>query len=689
MPLWLALSTLAGIAGCRPGTGESSPAQSLASAAGRRGPAPITVSPDSWVLATDRWDGETLGTYRGAYLGNGFLGQRVMQLGTAADPGAGEGSASPAGLPAHVAGHYVRETLASLPPVLALEIATAGRTFGAAPQDVTRYRQELRLREGVLRTAATWEGGSGPVEIEVDSALLQQAPRLALLKVRIDNTRGSHEVAVRAPAAPDPGDGLRYTRVVRALDGAAAPAGGEVVVPGGKTVLLACVTHVAGGWAPADGLEKPGALEARLTAEQVESWLSGHRKAWERLWASDIEIEGDPEAQQVVRACLYHLLSSVRAGGAAGVPPMGLSAPAFNGHVFWDQESWIVPALLPQHPELVRAMLEYRRRTLDGARANAREEGLPGASYAWESGLTGRETLKDAVFRHGRHVSGDIALALGQYYAAVGDRAWLSGIAWPVLKDTADNWVARAKPDGRGGLVIRGVTTPDENAGQVDHSAWTHHVARANLLLAGAAARELGRPADPRWAATAGKLGFLRDAGSGRILPYAGFTEKTKAKQADVLLLSFPGEADLPEAELGKMYDFYAPRVIANGPAMTDAVHAVVAARLGRGEEALRRFRDSYRPFVRPPFHVFSEKRTRDNLCFLTGAAGVVEAVLYGFGGLRVDPLAPAAERPELEPHLPEGWTALRLRGFRWRGKAWDVELKPGSDPVWTARTGG
>ena len=162
----------------------------------------------------------------------------------------------------------------------------------------------------------------------------------------------------------------------------------------------------------------------------------------------------------------------------------------------------------------------------------------------------------------------------------------------------------------------------------------------------------LALPASPKWAKVAAGLEYARDK-SGMILAYEGFTERTKAKQADALLLFHPGELELPEAEVAKMYDYFAPRVIRNGPAMTESIHAIIAARLGRGDEALKRFQESYRPFVRPPYSVFSEKRTKDNVCFLTGAAGVIESVLYGFGGLhlRDDPAHP--DRMLLKPHLP------------------------------------
>jgi trehalose/maltose hydrolase-like predicted phosphorylase len=645
-------------------------------------PAPIRVSGDPWVLASTAWEPDS----RGAYLANGLLGQRLFQAGAAR---AGEPADA-----AFAAGLYYNESLVTLPPLLPLRLESAGRVFGADPGHLKAYRQELRLRRAALQTRATWESGAGDVEVLLEAMLLRHRPEIALLRIRIAN-RGTQPITAAAPVPGLGGDepllwsageplsvsetraygGRRITwrRSLAVLGGGGSVGRGDqghftATVPAGETADLALVTRVGG---------LPGFPDAplpRLDAAQVEAWTRDHHAAWEELWARDIEVDGDAEAQQAVRACLYQLLASVRADCAAGVPPMGLSAAAFNGHVFWDMDSWMLPAVLPQHPDLARAMLDYRIRTLPGARANAKAEGLPGAAYAWESASTGKETLLTEVFRHGRHVSGAVALAAKQYYEATQDRAWLRQ-AWPMLEATADNWAARAQPDGKGGLVIKGVTTPDELAGRVDHSAWTHHVAQVNLRFAGAAAGILGERANPKWEQTARGLGFLRDPATGLILPYAGFTEKTKAKQADVLLLAHPGEAALEEAELGRMYDHYAPRVITTGPAMTDAIHAVVAARLGRGDEALARFRAAYQPFARPPYMLFSEKRTRDNLAFLTGAAGVVEAVVYGFAGLqpRTDPQQ--KDRPQVRPHLPPGWSAVRLRGVQWRGRSWDLEV--------------
>lgn len=673
----ITLGGLVLLAGCRPSEPEATAPATLPTP---RGPAPITVSADPWVLSADAWDSNT----RGAYLGNGYLGQRFALTGT--------GITGAEKAPAFLAGHYVGESLTPLPPLLPLQVRSGDAVFGADPARIKPYHQELRLRTGTLVTRGTWDTGAGAADVEIETAVLRQQPDLALARIRVSNQgRTPLQVLVPEDAYPAAGtqrssDRLRHTSngvtLENSLTDLEHPESVSLSyeVAAGQKGEFALVTRVQGG-----PLKLTGALTSlpRVEVAQVERWLKGHQQAWADLWQRDIEIEGDPEAQEVVRACLFQLLSSTRAENEAGVPPMGLSANAFSGHVFWDMDSWMLPALLPQHPELARAMLEYRYRTLPGARANAAKEKLPGASYAWESGSTGRETLQSGEFVHGRHVSGDVALALKQYYAATGDRAWLKSRAWPILQATADNWVGRAQLDGHGGLMFKQVTTPDELAGQVDHSAWTQYVARVNLEFAAEAAGLTGQAANPKWKQTAQKLGYLRDPQTKLILPYQGFTEKSKAKQADLLLVAFPGEERLSTDELAKTYDFYAPRVIANGPAMTDAIHAVIAARLGRDDEALKRFRASYQPFVRPPFHVFSEKRSRDNLAFHTGAAGVLEAVLYGFGGLHPRPAEGHPDRPHLEPHLPKGWTALRLHGVQWLGQSWDVEITPGAAPAW------
>jgi trehalose/maltose hydrolase-like predicted phosphorylase len=161
--------------------------------------------------------------------------------------------------------------------------------------------------------------------------------------------------------------------------------------------------------------------------------------------------------------------------------------------------------------------------------------------------------------------------------------------------------------------------------------------------------------------------------------------ENLAAKQADTLLLAHPLGETFDNVTLGKMLDFYIPHTIKNGPAMTESIHAVVAARLGRQQQSLDLFRAAYRPFMRGPWTAFSEKRTTNNVYFLTGMGGLLQTVLYGFAGLSVHgrnehvmgtKVAGDSEAVLVaNPHLPPGWNILTIKGLRFHGFTVDVMI--------------
>jgi trehalose/maltose hydrolase-like predicted phosphorylase len=131
---------------------------------------------------------------------------------------------------------------------------------------------------------------------------------------------------------------------------------------------------------------------------------------------------------------------------------------------------------------------------------------------------------------------------------------------------------------------------------------------------------------------------------------------------------------------------------------MTSSIEAIVAARLGRGQQSLDLFHDSYQPFMRAPWDAFSEKRTTNNVYFLTGMAGCVQSVLYGFAGLQaVSPWEQGTGQKiagdsdgalYCDPHLPPGWNGLVLKGVRFRGKTLDVTVQTGNKVTVRSVTG-
>ena len=123
----------------------------------------------------------------------------------------------------------------------------------------------------------------------------------------------------------------------------------------------------------------------------IESMLSQHQKAWDELWEGDIEIEGDPEAQLAVRSALYHLYASCRHDLGLSPSPMGLTSRGYYGHVFWDTEIWMYPAMLLLNQGIAQSMLQYRLDRLDGARAKAASYGYKGLMFPWESEWSGQE----------------------------------------------------------------------------------------------------------------------------------------------------------------------------------------------------------------------------------------------------------------------------------------------------------
>ena len=85
------------------------------------------------------------------------------------------------------------------------------------------------------------------------------------------------------------------------------------------------------------------------------------------------------------------------------------------------------------------------------------------------------------------------------------------------------------------------------------------------------------------------------------------------------------------------------------------------------GEELLTRVLDecleedlSFVPHERPPFGVLAETPTSQNPYFMTGAGGLLQAVLFGFGGLTID----EDGIRQLPSSLPSHWKSLTLKGI-------------------------
>lgn len=389
--------------------------------------------------------------------------------------------------------------------------------------------------------------------------------------------------------------------------------------------------------------------------------LSFHGKAWNELWKSDIQIEGDPQAQQDIHSMMYHLYSFVREGTDYSPSPMGLSGLGYNGHVFWDTELWMYPALLVLQPAMAKSMVEYRFNRLAAAKKNAFSHGYKGAMFPWESAATGVEETPvwalSGPFEH--HITACVGIAAWNYYCVTQDKEWLKERGWPILKETADFWASRVERNGPGKYDIKNVVAADEWAENVDNNAWTNAAAKAVLNYATEAAALIGVKADADWLHVAQNIPILKME-NGVTREHATY-QGEGIKQGDVNLLAYPLKEVSDPKQVLKDLEYYETRVPNEGtPAMTQAIFTLLYARLGNADKALKFFKESYEPNLNPPFRVIAETKGGTNPYFATGAGGILQSVLMGFGGIDIT----SKGITQIKSVLPKHWKKLTLTGI-------------------------
>jgi len=430
-------------------------------------------------------------------------------------------------------------------------------------------------------------------------------------------------------------------------------------IKAGETYTFALVGSTLTSAQHDDPLNEAERLTIFAKLEGRERLLKLHNQAWDELWKSDIQIEGDPQSQQDVHAMLYHLYAFTREGSSSSPSPMGLSGLGYNGHVFWDTELWMYPGLLLLHPELGKSLLEYRYQRLEAAKRNAFDKGYKGAMYPWESAASGVEETPvwalTGPFEH--HITADVAIAAWNYYCVTKDINWLKEKGWPILSATADFWASRVERNRPGNYEIKNVVAADEWAENVNNNAFTNAAAKANLKYATEAAKIIGVTPDPDWMAVASNIPIPKFE-NGVTREYDSYNGQN-IKQVDVNLLAYPLHEVTDPKAIKKDLEYYETRV-GNGPAMTHAIFSILYSRLGDGEKAFQVFKNGYKPNKLPPFGVLAESAGGTNPYFATGAGGLIQAMLNGFGGLEIT----SNGIIQVKSKLPAQWKSLKLIGI-------------------------
>lgn len=431
-----------------------------------------------------------------------------------------------------------------------------------------------------------------------------------------------------------------------------------------------------------------GALDLRAldAAPALDALLDQNRAHWDDFWKrSDVTIEGDELNQQGIRFCLFQLHQTYRGlDGRHNIGAKGLTGEAYNGHAFWDSETYCLPFYLLSDRRAAKSLLMYRYNTLDQARARARELDCAGACYPIAT-INGNEACD--LWQHASlqmQPSTAVAYAIMQYAAFTGDDAFLLREGIEMLVEISRYVVSRGGWNAeRTGFGFWGVMGPDEFHMMVNNNFYTNYMGARTLLDT---LSVLERLSDPDTLTTAQERAQWREIAEHMIMrrredgvieqhdgyftlphldihsiPVSDFPlyehwsydriyRTSMIKQPDVLMAMFLHPEDFSPETLCANYDYYEPRCI-HESSLSPSVHAILAQRLGRDDVAA----DFFSFATRMDLDNYN-RNTGDGL-HTTSIAAAWVTIVYGFGGLTMQ-----GQRVCLSPHLPKGWRSYSFR---------------------------
>lgn len=472
------------------------------------------------------------------------------------------------------------------------------------------------------------------------------------------------------------------------------------VAPGER---LRVVKLLAYGWS---GQRTGGALRDQVRAVLDEAchvgWdglLASQRACLDDFWErADVRLDGDAELQQAVRFALFHTLQAGARTERRAIAAKGLTGPGYDGHAFWDTETFVLPVLTYTAPHAAADALRWRHATVGAARDRAALLGFAGAAFPWRT-IDGQECsgywpAGTAAF----HVAADIADAVGRYQAASDDEAFEREAGLELLVETARLWRSLGYYDADGRFCVDGVTGPDEYSALADNNVYTNLMAQRNLRLAAdAVGRRAARAAELGVATS--EAGSWLDAAAAMRVPYderlgvhpqaSGFTghdrwdferttperyplllhyhyvdlyRKQVVKQADlVLAMHLRGDA-FTGPQKARNFAYYEALTVRDS-SLSACTQAVIAAEVGHLELAYDYFAEAALMDLDDLEH-----NPRGGL-HIAALAGAWLAAVAGFGGMRDHDGALS-----FAPRLPTRLTGLAF-GMCFRGRRLRVEV--------------
>ena len=476
--------------------------------------------------------------------------------------------------------------------------------------------------------------------------------------------------------------------------------------PGESVTLTKLVAYVWSGirGVPALRDELAGML-AVASNIGFDELVAHQREILDDYWESaDVEVDGDDELQQAVRFALFHILQAAARAEGHGIAGKALTGTGYEGHVFWDTETFVLQVATAVRPEVTRHALAWRHATLAQARARAHTLDLKGATFPWRT-ITGPECsgywpAGTAAF----HINADIADAVLRYVDATDDEQFAREAGVELLVETARLWMSLGHWGRDERFHVFGVTGPDEYSALGDDNVYTNLMMQRNLRGAAGWARVYRESTEPlevtpdeieRWERAADAVFVPYDEQLGVHPQHAGFIDqpqwdfpgtaeeqyplhsffpylqlyrKQVVKQADLVLALFLRGDAFTDEEKARDFDYY-ERVTVRDSSLSACCQAIIAAEVGLPDLAHQYIVESALADIRDAEHDSS-----DGL-HVAALAGTWLALVCGFGGLRHTYSGRVDAQLSFRPTLPEELPRLRYR-LLFRGRLLRVTVE-------------
>ncbi|MCL1999598.1 MAG: hypothetical protein FWG65_12625 [Turicibacter sp.] len=397
---------------------------------------------------------------------------------------------------------------------------------------------------------------------------------------------------------------------------------------------------------------------------------------------SDVVIEHDEELQKSVRFAVFSLLQAVGKDGKSSIAAKGLTGEGYQGHYFWESETYMLPVFAFTQPEIARSILLYRYSILDAARKLTKEHALEGAMYPWRT-ISGAES--SPYYPAGTaqyHITGGIAYVIRLYYEVTDDMDFMQDYGLEMLFETARMWYSLGHFN-KGKFRIDCVTGPDEYTTVVNNNCYTNIIAAENMLFAAEMYEKYSDSFPQReffghlkeleaenWRKAAENIYLPYDEERGLYKQDDSFLDKKRwnfpngtgkptiddfhplqvyraqiCKQADLILAEMLFSHRFDREQILRDYEYYEP-ITTHDSSLSECVFGIVGARIGKFDDALRFFEAT----AFTDLHN-THNNTQDGLHMAT-MAGTWLGIVYGFGGFTF-----RDRRWSFRPYLPKGWS--------------------------------